>query len=129
MSNLVVAGAMLECSFSEIPAVLVVLPENRVMAEGRPAANIEDSKPIINIPTFGLCNSLTNPEVASATTAAAGVLTPMPCIPMVEAPWLPGSPAVLIGGLPALNNESKCLCNWLGVISIVEAGTIRTCVP
>ena len=39
--------------------------------------------------------------MAAATAAALGVLTPMPCIPVTAAPWMPGVPQVLIGNMPA----------------------------
>ena len=86
----VVAGATMMCSFGVAPSVLSVLPQNRTMTGGPPAANILDNKPMVNIPPFGMCMSLANPTVASATTAAMGVLTPMPCIPVTAAPpWPP----------------------------------------
>lgn len=125
----VVSGALLQCSFGAAPTALVVLPVNRVMAGGPPAANIMDYAPIVNIPTFGTCTSLANPTVASATAAAFGALTPMPCVPATAAPWMPGSPTVLIGGMPALNNSSKCLCSFGGVISINFAGQVTVMIP
>jgi hypothetical protein len=118
-------GAMMACSFGASPASLIVLPVNRTNAEGPPAANIMDFKPIVNIPPFGMCSSLANPTVAAATAAALGVLTPMPCVP-VTTPWTPGSPTVMIGGMPALNNTSQCMCSWAGVITITMAGTVKT---
>jgi hypothetical protein len=57
------------------------------------------------------------------------VLTPMPCIPNTIAPWAPGSPTVMIGNMPALNNSSKCNCIWGGVISITAPGQFTTMVP
>jgi len=57
-----------------------------------------------------------------------GVLTPMPCVP-VTMPWAPGSPTCLIGGMPALNNTSKCMCAWGGVIQIGFPGQVTTNVP
>lgn len=129
MSQQVVAGALLKCTFGELPSVLDVLPEARVMVEGRPAASIMDSKPIVNIPTFGLCNAPTNPEVIAATAAALGVPTPAPCVPATVAPWIPGAPDVLVGEFPALSKESVCMCTWLGVITIDLAGSLRTMVP
>ncbi len=123
----VCAAAMMMCSFGVAPSSLVVLPVNRTMT-GAPAANIMDNKPMVNIPPFGMCSSPANPMVAAATAAALGVLTPMPCIPVTAAPWAPGSPTVLIGNMPALNNSSKLMCNWGGVIQITVPGQVTTMV-
>ncbi|WP_420249253.1 DUF4280 domain-containing protein, partial [Citrobacter sedlakii] len=60
--------------------------------------------------------------------AALGVLTPMPCIPVTIAPWMPGSPTILVGGMPALTAQSKLMCNWGGVIQIVFPGQVTTIV-
>lgn len=122
-------GAMMSCSFGMAPASLVVLPANRVMVTNMPAANIMDNKPMANIPPFAMCQSMANPTVAAATAAALGVLTPMPCIPVTTAPWMPGSPTVMIANMPALNNDSKCLCNWGGMISFSMAGQFTTMIP
>jgi hypothetical protein len=124
MAQQVVSGAMMMCTFGVAPSALNVLPANKTMAGGPPAANIMDHKPMVNIPPFGMCMSLANPTVASATSAAMGVLTPMPCIPNTVAPWVPGSPTVLLGNMPALNNTSKCMCMWGGVISITFPGQV-----
>jgi hypothetical protein len=129
MGQLVVNGAMMTCSFGVAPSTLAVLPENRTMAGGVPAANIMDFKPNMNIPPFGMCTSLANPQVAAATSAAMGVLTPQPCIPVTTAPWAPGSPTVMVANMPALNDASKCMCAWAGVISITYAGQATTMVP
>jgi hypothetical protein len=93
------------------------------------AVSVMDNMPIVNIPPFGMCTSLANPTVATATSAALGVLTPMPCIPATSAPWMPGSPQVMIGGVPALNDSSKLMCNWGGVISITFAGQVQVQIP
>lgn len=57
----VCAGATLQCSFGAAPTVLNVLPQNRTLTSGMPAANIMDHIPLLNIPTFGLCQSPANP--------------------------------------------------------------------
>lgn len=124
-----VMTAQLACSFGTSPSSLAVLPANRVRCAGQVAATIMDSTPMVNIMPFGMCMSLANPTVASATAAAMGVLTPMPCIPNTPAPWSPGSPTVLIGAVPALNNSSVCACAWAGVVSIVAPGQTRTTIP
>ena len=128
MGMQVCMGAMMQCSFGVAPSSLVVLPENRVLT-GAPAANIMDNKPIMNIPPFGMCTSPSNPMVAAATAAALGVLTPMPCIPVTTAPWIVGAPTVMIGNMPALNNSSKLMCNWGGVIQINVPGQFTVMTP
>lgn len=125
----VVMGASMQCSFGAAPSSLVVLPVSRTNASNVPAANIMDNAPIVNIPPFGMCSSLSNPTVASATTAALGVLTPMPCVPVTTAPWAPGAPTVMIGNQPALDNNCKLMCNWGGVIQIVSPGQTTVQVP
>ena len=115
MGPQVCAGALLGCSFGSAPSPLTVLPANRVVASA-PAANIMDHVPMVNIAPFGTCSAPTNPAVI----AAAGV--PVPCVPATPAPWIPGSPMVLIGNLPALDGSSSLLCTWLGKISIVYPG-------
>ena len=115
-------GAEISCTFGDAPASLIVLPVNRVLTSNMPAATIMDYAPIVNIPTFGMCNSPTNPAVISATAAALGVFTPMPCVPATVAPWIPGSPTVTIGNMPALNNTCTLMCLWAGVITISDAG-------
>ncbi|MEM7092090.1 MAG: DUF4280 domain-containing protein [Actinomycetota bacterium] len=125
----VVSGAMMQCSFGVAPSALNVLPVNRVMCNQVPAANIMDNKPFVNIPPFGMCNSLANPSVASATAAALGVLTPMPCTPVTPAPWAPGSVTVPLANMPALNDSSVCNCAFGGVIQITFAGQVNTQIP
>ena len=122
MPKLVVNGAMMTCSFGVAPSTLSVLPANKVMGGGVPAANIMDNKPMANIAPFGMCQSLANPTVASATSAAMGVLTPMPCVPVIPAPWTPGASKTLIANMPALHDGCKCMCQWGGNISISYPG-------
>ncbi len=124
----VAVGANLQCSFGVAPSVLTVLPVNRVLTGG-PAANIMDHVPMLNVLPFGMCSCPSNPMVAAATAAALGVLTPMPCIPMTTAPWMPGSATVMLGGMPALQNSSKLMCQWGGVIQILAPGQFTVMVP
>jgi hypothetical protein len=128
MGQQVCIGAMTHCTFGVAPGTLSVLPMNLVMT-GTPAANIMDNKPIVNIVPFGMCQSPSNPMVAAATAAALGVLTPMPCVPATTAPWVPGSPTVLIANMPALNNSSKLMCMWGGVIGIDVPGQFTVSIP
>ena len=124
----VVNGALLVCPFGMMPSTLVVTPEKRVLSSSQPAATIMDFVPMKNIMPFGMCMSPANPQVAAATAAAMGVLTPQPCIP-VTTPWKPGAPTVLIGNIPALDNTCTCQCTWGGVIAVTNPGQVTEMIP
>ena len=129
MAQQVCNGAMLQCSFGVAPSTLIVVPKAMVNTSKQPAATIMDNIPIANIPPFGMCSAPTNPAVIAATSAAAGVFTPAPCIPVTTAPWAPGCPTVTLGKIPALNSTSKLMCTWLGVISVTQPGQFTHNIP
>lgn len=122
----VTKGASLICNQGAAPSSLIVLPINRVMVDGKPAATVMDKIPIVNIPSFGVCRSMANPQVAAATSLAMGVLTPMPCIPRLPASWQPGAKKTKIGKFACLTQNSKCTCAWGGSISITKPGAKTT---
>jgi hypothetical protein len=80
----------------------------------------------VNIGSFGMCSSPTNPQVAAATAAAMGVLMPQPCAPIVTGPWIPGSQTVAINGVSALHDACRCACQWGGLVQIQGAGQDET---
>jgi len=123
--KLVVLGAQLRCAQGLSPSKLV-LPPGRATASNKPVATVMDFRPMANIPPFGMCQALANPQVAAATAAAQGALTPQPCIPVVTAPGSPGSTAASTGGQKLLTADSTCHCQWTGVISISDPGTNLT---
>ncbi len=93
--------------------------------EGKPAATIQDAQPA-NITPFGMCTSLLNPQVAAATAAAMGVLTPQPCMLVPAGTWTPMKPGVLLGGQPCLTRDSTLMCsNGGGMISITVPGQMK----
>lgn len=111
------SGGVLRCSFSLTPTILNVLPINQVFT-GAPAANIMDYKPFVNIPTFGMCTSPMHPGMALSFGA------PVPCVPVVTNPWIPGAINTMIGNMPSLNDGAKCRCEFGGIISIAFAGQV-----
>lgn len=122
-------GAILMCSFGVAPSSLVVLPINRTFTDGVPDANIMDHIPMVNIMPFGMCITPSNPEVAAATAAALGVLTPMPCIPVTVTPWAPGGITVNLGPITTLDETSILNCMWGGVITVDFPGQVTVNVP
>lgn len=127
MSFPVTSGAVTMCSFGVAPGTLNSLGAG-VLA-GPPVASIMDIIPFVNVTPFAMCTSIANPAVAAATAAALGVLTPMPCTPVIPAPWKPGSPTVMVGGKPTLTNTSNCQCAFGGLITIVAPGQFTTTSP
>lgn len=126
MGYIVCNGALLKCSMGEAPAPLTVLPTRKVMVAGRPAATVMDNIPLVNVQSFGLCLSIANPAVAAATAAALAVFTPMPCTPVLPAPWLSVAPTTLLGDAPALTAGSTCECAYGGLISVLMPGQLTT---
>lgn len=126
MGQCVVAGAMLTCSFGAAPATLIPTGSAVVTIEGMPAGVITDIAPVTNIPPFAMCSSLSNPTVAAATSAALGVLTPMPCVPVPAGTWVPPAQKTLIGKMPALLSNAKLMCAWGGQIQITNPVATKT---
>lgn len=122
-------GAAMQCTMGLAPSKLMVIPKNMVFTNNVPDANIMDNIPMVNILPFGMCQSPANPAVAAATAAALGVLTPMPCVPVIPAPWVSGTPTVLLGNMPSLDNTHKLMCAWAGVISFIDAGEVTVNIP
>lgn len=119
MSLPVVAGATIICTCGLAPGTLLVTSQATVLLGGAPAATITDTAPFANITPCGMCTSLANPTVASATAAALGVLTPMPCTPAPAGTWTGGG-GPTISQLPALQNDATLVCSYGGSISIVN---------
>ncbi|WP_371260838.1 DUF4280 domain-containing protein [Myxosarcina sp. GI1] len=110
-------GATLKCSFGTTPSSLIVIPKGTpTIIEGKLAATIMDFRPIVNIPSFRMCNSKINP-IAPA------------CVPVIPAPWAPGTATFSINTPLALNDSCKCMCAWGGVIQITNPGQSIVSVP
>ena len=126
MPKLVVHGATLRCSQGTTSSNLTVLPPIRSDVEKSPTGTIQDHVPIVNVAPFGMCQTTANPQVAAATAAAMGTLTPQPCVPVLPSPWSPGASVVTIQGIKALSDNSKCTCAWTGSIEITNpASTVE----
>lgn len=125
MSQLTAMSANLLCTFGTAPAPIKVTSQSVVLTEGKPAATIQDCAPMTNVGPFGMCTSLANPAVASATAAALGVLTPQPCTPVPAGTWIPTKPTIIIGGKPCLTQDCKLMCSYAGSISITMPGQMK----
>lgn len=129
MGVLVVSGASCQCSFGTTPCALNATAQVSCLAEGKPIATISDVQPGTNLPTFGMCTSLANPQVAAATAAALGVLTPQPCAMVPAGTWSSANATVMAGGKPVVTNESVLHCGLgQGTIAITSPGQTKVMV-
>ena len=112
MASLVCTGATLQCSFGSASADFAA---SGTQTSAGDAAGVVTDVASANVPSFGTCSSMSNPQVASAQGA------PQPCKPVLE-PWSPGSKQVTIGGVSALDDASTCTCAWEGVVKVNDAG-------
>jgi hypothetical protein len=128
MPNQVCSTAMMTCTFGAAPSTFNATPRP-VLTSNLPMGVITDMVPMLNVPPFGVCSSVSNPMVIAATAAALGVLTPMPCIPVPTGPWVPGVPTVLITNIPAIDNTCKLMCAWGGVIAFSTPGQFTHQIP
>lgn len=123
MTPVVALGATCKCSFGKITTPLIILPKSMVFTDKMmPIGDIMQFAPIVNIPTFGLCQSPVNPAVI----AAGGM--PVPCVPVIISPWLPIAPTVLLKNIPILTKTSTTFCSFAGVITIANAGQTKVMV-
>lgn len=123
MPKLVVSGAKLQCSEGTAPSTLTVLPASTADTAEMPVATVLDHQPMVNVAPFGMCKTQANPQVAAATAAAQGVLTPQPCVPVLPAPWSPGAAVVTLRMHKALTDDSTCTCQWTGRIEVTDPGS------
>jgi hypothetical protein len=121
MPNQVSTGAAVACTFGVAPAEFTA---SSMDASATTAAGVITDAALENIPTFGMCTSLANPAVASASATAGGILVPQPCVPQLS-PWTPGSARVTLNGVSALDDTSQCMCTYGGAITVSFPGQAR----
>ena len=126
MGVFIVEGATLLCPMGASPSQLRVTSQMKVQFGGKRAATIKDAAPGANIAPFGMCSSLLNPAVASATAAALGVLTPQPCTFSCAGSWIPTQFKVTAGGAPCLTTGATVVCTTgMQVINVQNPGQTK----
>jgi len=124
MVRILCTGAVLQCSMGTSPSTFQG-GCTRARLTGRPAGTVQDHVSGRHVSPFGLCRSLANPSVSSATAAHSGVLTPMPCAPLLPSPWTPGASRTRLEHRQALLETDTLPCQWAGVISVLQPGQSR----
>jgi hypothetical protein len=120
--RLTVHGATLRCTQGTAPSALQI-PAQKTSSETFRAGTPSDHVPLVNVHPFGACRSPSNPQVAAATAAAGGALTPQPCVPVIPAPWTGASTISSTVKRALIVETSTCACQWAGTIEVVDPGT------
>jgi hypothetical protein len=94
------------------PSSLTVTSQQIETIDGMLVATVEDFAPDSNLPSFGICMTL--------TAEAEGVSTP--CSPALSSPWTPGSTVKTINGMAVLTASSTLACDIGGAITITDPG-------
>lgn len=118
MPNLVCTGASLQCSMGTTPSTFAATGQHVVAPA---AAGVVTDIGAASIPPFGMCTSLSNPQVAAASSSA-GTLVPQSCLPVIPSSWTPGSTSVTADQVAVLDDSSQCACTWGGTITVTAAG-------
>lgn len=119
----VVSGASIGCTMGLGSGTLNATSQVTILFNGGTVATKNDVG-AQNLGPCGMCTSMGNPTVASATAAALGVLTPQPCTPMAGGPWQ-ASGKTKVGGDFPITNESTLTCSYGGSIFITNTGQTK----
>jgi hypothetical protein len=107
----IATGALMKCSEGTMPMMPFMATPRNIRIQGMKVGTAEDTKPIVNIPSFIICQKLTK--------LAGGV--PVPCVPAVTR-WEDTYP-VKINRHESLLFRSYCRCtSGQGKIEFVTSG-------
>ena len=100
-------GALIKCSGGTIPVPIILTMNHGVAtaAGTKFLLNANDHIPMLNIPVFGVC------KFKPPTPPGANV-----CVPVLVQPWKKGALHCMIGGAPALTDDSFLTCMMGGTI-------------
>ena len=112
-------GSQMMCSFGIGPGVYNTL-RLTTLVNNKPAANISDNIPMVNITPFPGCSSPTNPLMNP-------FVYPWPCMPILT-PFIPSNVTTMIQGAPINTMNNKAICNYAvgGIISFINPNQITT---
>jgi hypothetical protein len=114
MPLVVCQGAMAMCPLGTAPSTLTVTSQQSYTIGGMLVATIQDCNPMVNLPPFGTCNTL--------TAAAQGV--PTMCALAPVGMWTPGSTLQKINNIPVLTQACTLACGIGGVITITNPNNV-----
>lgn len=148
----IVHTAAITCSCALHESYVVVPQGHGEFIHGIPQLNVGDSKPEINVRSFGICKSPKNPSVQENAKKIADEIKNRPksfmekvmdffskppaedvgkdllaqcvgvCTPMIATEWIDGKEDVLVDGKPALLGKCKLQCSYGGEIKLYTSG-------
>lgn len=113
MGKIVVDGAQCQCDQGDAPSALTGSAPP-LAVDGPPVVLQPDNQVL----PFGQCKSPDNPDVKKAGG-------PVPCSPIIPAPWNPVSTKVMATKKPMVLDSSQLMCQWKGNITIADPGQTK----
>ncbi|MBK2125751.1 DUF4280 domain-containing protein [Fangia hongkongensis] len=107
------------CTFGIAPGVISPL-RPLVTVNNKPASNINDTVPMVNVVSFPGCSNPANPLMNP-------LVYPWACMPML-APFIPTNPLTTVQGAPINTINNKAMCSYAagGVISFMNPSQTTT---
>lgn len=148
----IVHTAAITCSCALHESYVVVPISHGEFIHGIPQLNVGDSKPEVNVRSFGICNSPQNPSVQANAKTIADDIKNRPksftekvmdffskkpsedvgkdllaqcvgvCTPMICTEWIDGKEDVLVEGKLALLGRCTLQCSYGGAIKLYTSG-------
>lgn len=121
----IVRGAKMQCDKGSNCRKINLPVSHGSYAKDSPILVKTDSKPVENIPYFGVCkNEDQLPEKIDITVINkdGAVQTGKKCMLQINGDWKDTKDDNIVDGQPALTTDSKLFCNCLGVITFENHG-------
>lgn len=117
--TIAVNKAVCKCTFGVLCPV-TILPTTNVFISGARCVRMPDAT-TINLPSFGMCYSLTNPSVIKTPVG----IVPCMCVPnILGSNWFTKKFNVKVCGQSVCSNGDKCFCLYGGLITIEFPGQL-----
>ncbi|AQR94242.1 DUF4280 domain-containing protein [Clostridium saccharoperbutylacetonicum] len=121
----IVRGAKMKCDKGSNLRKINLPVSHGSYAKGNPLLNKTDSKPVDNIPYFGVCaNEGRLPQQIDITVINkdGAIQIGKKCMLQIQGQWQNAKGDTLIDGQPALTTDSKIFCDCGGVITFDNHG-------
>lgn len=123
-ASYIVRGAKMRCSCGSHPRRINLPVSHGSYVEDKPMMNEADSRLLVNIEDFGICNSPANPNNAIIYLIAEdkSTISGKKCCPVILSNWINTQEKTKVEGKAALTTQSQLICALGGIIGFTSDG-------